>query len=111
MFELSEKAAEAIKKQFLEGKEGGQSIRILMTDGGWKGAQLVLAFDEPREDDHLFTEKGLTFLVEKTLLDRVKPITIDYVEGIMGSGFTLKSGLMKGGGVEPTCEDICAITS
>ncbi len=106
MLELSERASEVIKKQFLEGREGSQSIRILMTDGGWKGPYLVLAFDEPRESDHLFTERGVTFLVEKTLLDRVKPINIDYVEGTLGSGFTLKSALMKGEDVNINCEGI-----
>jgi len=109
MLEVSERASEEIKKQFLEGREGSRSIRILMTDGGWKGPYLVLAFDEPQENDHVFTERGVTFLVEKTLLDRVKPVRVDYVEGVLGSGFTLKSELMKGEGFEITSEDICTI--
>jgi len=111
MLELSERASEEIKKQFLKGREGSQSIRIMMTDGGWKGPYLAMAFDEAREDDHVFTERGVTFLVEKTLLERVKPIRVDYVEGILGSGFTLKSELMKGGSLEITSEDICTICS
>ncbi|HUJ69091.1 MAG TPA: IscA/HesB family protein [Syntrophorhabdales bacterium] len=111
MLELSERASEEIKKQFLKGREGSQSIRIIMTDGGWKGPYLAMAFDEPRENDHVFTERGVTFLVEKTLLERVKPIRVDYVEGILGSGFTLKSELMKGEGLEITGKDICTICS
>ena len=111
MLEVSERASEEIKKQFLEGRVGSQSIRIMMTDGGWKGPYLGLAFDEARENDHVFTKRDVTFLVEKALLDRVKPIRIDYVEGILGSGFTLKSELMKGEGLEITSEDICTICS
>jgi len=42
MFEVSEKALEAIK-QFLKGKKESQSIRVLMTEGGWRGANLVMA--------------------------------------------------------------------
>jgi Fe-S cluster assembly iron-binding protein IscA len=107
MLEVSEKASEVIKKQLLEGREGPQSIRILMTEGGWRGPYLVLAFDEPRENDHVFTERGLTFLIEKTLFDSAKPINIDYVEGALGSGFTLKSELAKGADGGVNCESIC----
>jgi iron-sulfur cluster assembly protein len=95
MFEVSEKALEVIK-QFLTGQEGGQSIRILMTEGGWRGAYLVMAIDEQKENDQVFTEKGVTFLIEKELFDRAKPISIDYVESTLGAGFKLKSELMKG---------------
>ena len=104
MLEVSEKASEVIKKQFLEGREGPQAVRILMTEGGWKGPYLVMAFDEPRENDRILTEKSVTFLIEQSLLDRVKPIKIDYVEGILGSGFTLGSELMKG--VSNKCDGI-----
>jgi|APLow6443716910_1056828.scaffolds.fasta_scaffold336615_1 hypothetical protein len=36
MFEVSEEASEKIR-QFLEGRKGIQSIRILMPEGRWKG--------------------------------------------------------------------------
>ncbi len=107
MLEVSEKASE-VMKQLLERREGPQSIRILMTEGGWKGAYLVMALDEPTENDHVFRERGLTFLVEKTLLDSVKPIKIDYVDGTLGSGFTLRSELTKAVTSPPlTCESLC----
>ncbi len=52
MFEVSEEASEKIK-QFLEGREGLQTIRVLMTDGGWRGPYLVMALDEQKEDDEV----------------------------------------------------------
>jgi Fe-S cluster assembly iron-binding protein IscA len=104
MFEVSEKAAEMIKK-FLEESEGSKFIRILMTEGGWKGPYLVLALDEQKEDDQVLTEKGVTFLIAKTLFDQVKPISIDYVESALGLGYLVKSGLLKDvGGI---CSSIC----
>jgi hypothetical protein len=36
MFEVGEEASEKIK-QFLEGREGLQTIRVLMTEGDWRG--------------------------------------------------------------------------
>jgi iron-sulfur cluster assembly accessory protein len=94
MVEVSEEAIKKIK-QFLEEQEGLQSIRILMTEGGWRGPYLVMELDEPKENDHVFTEGGVTFLVEKTLLDKAKTVKIDYVHSAMGSGYTLKSDLLK----------------
>ena len=108
MFDVSEEASEKIK-QFLEGREGLQSIRILMNEGGWKGPHLVMALDEPKENDEILTERGMTFLVEKALFERVKPISIDYTHSTLGDGYTLKSELMKDmKGVSAGCHDICS---
>jgi iron-sulfur cluster assembly accessory protein len=107
MFELSEEASEKIK-EFLEGREGLQAIRVLMTEGGWRGPYLVMALDEPKEDDEVFTESGVTFVVEKALFERVKPIRIDYTHSTLGSGYTLESDLMKDmKGVSVGCHEIC----
>jgi len=106
MFEVSEEASEKIK-QFLEGREGLQTIRVLMTEGGWRGPYLVMALDEQKEDDEVFTERGVTFLIEKALFERVKPIRIDYTISTLGSGYVLKSALMKGmKGVSAGCHEI-----
>lgn len=95
MFEVSEEASEKIK-QFLEGREGLQTIRVLMTEGGWRGPYLVMALDEKKEDDEVFTDRGVTFVVEKALFERAKPIRIGYTQSTLGSGYTLDSELMKG---------------
>lgn len=106
MFEVSEEASEKIK-QFLQGREGLQAIRVLMTEGGWRGPYLVIALDEKKEEDEVFTARGVTFVVEKALFERVTPIRIDYTHSTLGSGYTLESDLMKGmKGVSVGCHDI-----
>ncbi len=93
MFEVSDKASEAIKG-LLAGKEGPQAIRIVMNEGGCCGGpSLGMALDEPADSDETFTEKNLTFLVNKKLFDEVKPISIDFVESHMGAGFMVRSAL------------------
>jgi iron-sulfur cluster assembly protein len=107
MFEVSEEASERIK-QFLEGREEAQPIRILMTEGGFRGPYLVMALDKQKEDDEVFTDRGVTFLVQKALLERVKPIRIGYTHSTLGSGYTIESELMKGiKGVPVGCHEIC----
>ena len=106
MLEVSEEASEKIK-QFLEGREGLQPVRILMTEGGWKGPYLVMALDHQKEDDEVFTERGVTFVIEKALFERIKPIRIDYTHSTLGPGYPLKSELMKGmKGVSVGCHEI-----
>ena len=107
MFKVTEEALEQIK-HFLEGQEGLQPIRILMTEGGWRGPYLVMALDEQKEDDEIFTERGATFVIEKELFERVKPIRIEYTHSTLGSGYTIKSELMKDlKGVNVGCHEIC----
>ena len=54
-----------------------------------------MALDEPREDDTVFTEDGITYIVNKSLYERVKPIKVDFVDTAMGAGFTISSDLQK----------------
>jgi iron-sulfur cluster assembly protein len=56
---------------------------------------LGLVLDESGDDDTVITEKEITFMVNKDLLERVKPIKIDFVDTPMGSGFHISSGLKK----------------
>ncbi|HEX9910379.1 MAG TPA: hypothetical protein VGA86_05815 [Desulfatiglandales bacterium] len=54
-----------------------------------------MALDEPKDDDEIVKSNGITYLVNKQLLDQVKPITVDFVESGWGSGFSISSGLKK----------------
>lgn len=62
-----------------------------------------MALDEPQTSDQIFESKGLTFLVDKELLQKAKPITVDFIESVRGSGFAISSGMMKGGGCGGSC--------
>jgi Fe-S cluster assembly iron-binding protein IscA len=62
-----------------------------------------MALDEPKEDDEVFKNDGMTYLVNKELLDQVKPINLDFIESAMGSGFSLSSNLQAGGACGSSC--------
>ncbi len=57
-----------------------------------------MALDEPKENDEVMDNNGITYLVEKGLFEQVKPITVDFVDGNMGAGFSIQSSLQAGGG-------------
>lgn len=62
-----------------------------------------MALDESKSDDEIFEDRGITFLIEKTLFERVKPITVDFVTTPRGSGFKLTSNLEEGGACGSSC--------
>ncbi len=62
-----------------------------------------MALDEPQETDFTYTDGGVTFAIEKNLFEEAKPIRVDYVESEQGSGFTLASRLVTGGGCGGSC--------
>jgi len=47
-----------------------------------------MALDEPRENDEIIKDNGISYLIDKELLDQAKPISVDFVESAFGSGFS-----------------------
>jgi iron-sulfur cluster assembly protein len=56
-----------------------------------------MALDEPKDDDEVIKDNGITYLVNKQLLEEIKPIHVDFVDSAFGSGFSITSSLSRGG--------------
>ncbi len=104
MFEVTEKASEMIK-DFLKDKDVIPAIRVMLSQGGWSGPSLGLTLDESRDDDEIFDDRELTFVVEKEFYEQIKPIKVDYVESVMGAGFNISSNMTK---PESSCGSSCS---
>jgi iron-sulfur cluster assembly protein len=63
-----------------------------------------MALDESKAEDEVFEDRGITYLVEKELFEKVKPITVDFITTARGSGFKLTSGLSE----ESACGSSCS---
>ena len=50
-----------------------------------------MALDEPQENDQVFNEKGVNFIINKGLFDEAKPISVEFVQSAMGEGFKVES--------------------
>lgn len=57
-----------------------------------------MALDEPKDNDLTFVDQGITFAIDKKLFMEARPIRVDFVESLDGSGFQLTSNLPSGGG-------------
>jgi iron-sulfur cluster assembly protein len=58
---------------------------------------LGMALDEPKDDDEIIKDNGVTYIVNKQLLEQIKPIHVDFVDSPLGSGFSITSSLSRGG--------------
>ena len=97
MFEVSDKAGEMMT-QYFQDKDEDPYVRIILNEGGWAGPALGMVLDEPRDDDEIVKKNGNTFMISKELLEKVQPISVDYIDSEMGSGYTISSSLSSDGG-------------
>ncbi len=91
---VTESAATEIKK-FIEGEEGlpeTSGLRVRVVPGGCSGFQYSLNVEEQsREGDFIIDEKGVRMFVDMFSAQYLNGVEIDYVTGVMGSGFTFKN--------------------
>jgi len=55
-----------------------------------------MSLDGAKEEDKIFKEDGITFVIDEQLFERVKPVSIDFTTTYRGSGFSITSSLSGG---------------
>ena len=93
MITLTDKGAEKVR-EFLSGQVGSSAtagLRVGVRGGGCSGFQYALAFDEQRDGDAVFEDKGIRLLVDRPSLPYVKGSVIDFVDELQGAGFKVEN--------------------
>jgi iron-sulfur cluster assembly protein len=93
MITLTDKGAEKVR-EFLAGQAAvaeTAGLRVGVRGGGCSGFQYALAFDEQRDDDKVFEDKGIRLLVDRPSLPYVEGSIIDFVDGLTGAGFKVEN--------------------
>ena len=89
---LSDKAADKIRELLSSDPNGGeQALRVAVRGGGCSGFQYALAFDKVKDGDHVFEDRGVSVIVDKTSMQFVFGSEVDYVEGLQGAGFSVNN--------------------
>jgi iron-sulfur cluster assembly protein len=88
---LTESAAGKLKELLSSQPDTGQALRVAVRGGGCSGFQYALALDQPKEDDHVFQDQGVSVLVDKVSMQFVFGSQVDYVEGLQGAGFQVNN--------------------
>jgi len=96
---LTENAASEVKK-FIEaenvGAEGGLRVKVL--PGGCSGFQYGMNIEEaPQANDEVVEAAGLRVFVDMFSAQYLENVQIDYVNSVMGSGFTFNNPNASGG--------------
>lgn len=84
----------AIKDITAEIQDQPTNIRLYVSGFSWSGPSFGLALDEQKEEDLVYEEDGVTFVMEETLYDQFGDIKVDS----MGGGFMVMPANSQGGG-------------
>ena len=91
---VTEAAATEIRK-FMASEDGlpeSSGLRVRVVPGGCSGFQYSLNIEEQsREGDFILDERGVRMFVDMFSAQYLNGVEIDYVSGVMGSGFTFKN--------------------
>ena len=88
---LTDKATEKINELLSAQDASEQALRVAVRGGGCSGFQYALAFDKPRDDDHVFQHNGVSVVVDKVSMQFVFGSEVDYVDGLQGAGFAVNN--------------------
>ena len=85
-------------KEYMDQNNIDSALRVTIMQGGCSGPSLGLALDEPKDNDTIFENNSLKFLIEKGLLETCGSIKVEYIDAGPRSGFGITSANPLGGG-------------
>lgn len=87
-------------EKFIEDQGAAETagLRVAVLPGGCSGFQYGLNIeDQPEEDDEVLEMGGLRVFIDPFSAQYLSGVEIDYVSGMMGSGFTFRNPNATGG--------------
>ena len=96
MLTVTETAAAKLKSLMAQEGTEGQGLRIKVRGGGCSGYEYQLAFDTPREGDHVIEQGGIKVVVDPKSLLFLAGSEIDFQDGLNAAGFAIKNPNSKG---------------
>jgi iron-sulfur cluster assembly protein len=93
MLTITETAIAEVKK-FMEAESAGAEagLRIRVVPGGCSGFSYSMQIeDSPRQGDEIMDQEGLRVFVDMFSKQYLDGVQVDYVNSVMGSGFTFNN--------------------
>lgn len=85
-------AAEAVKDLLAKRNLSGYALRVFVSGGGCSGFQYGMALENNiREQDVQAEFHGVQVVVDEVSIDYLRGATVDYVDGLMGTGFKIEN--------------------
>src|SRR5436853_1025993 len=67
------------------------ALRIFVAGGGCSGLQYGMTLDEEQDGDTIVEQSGIKVLVDEMSLGYINGSQVDYVDSLMGAGFTVNN--------------------
>ena len=99
MIEVTPMAVEKLESILKEQGEAGSLLRVMVSPGPNGGFQYMLGMEkEAKEDDFIVEADTIRVLIDAESAPLIEGAQIDYVEGLMRSGFVISNPNLQGGG-------------
>jgi iron-sulfur cluster assembly protein len=99
MIDITPTAATKVRELLEESGKTSHALRIFVRGMSCSGPAYGMALDnEPREDDSIAEFEGVRILVDPQSAEYVEGAQVDYVDGLMGRGFTVTNPNYAGQG-------------
>ncbi len=89
--EITEAAAKRIETLIAQQQKEGLALRLRIVGGGCSGLSYKMDLDIPREGDWVFERGGAKVVVDRKSFLYLRGTELDYSEGLMASGFSLRN--------------------
>ena len=104
IIEVTALAAEKLSEILKEQGEGDALLRMMVVPGPNGGFQYMLGLEkEPKEDDIVIETNTVQVLVDQESAPLIEGAQIDYIDGLMRSGFVISNPNFQGGGGGCAC--------
>jgi iron-sulfur cluster assembly accessory protein len=84
-------AAEKVRELLKQENDPSLALRIFVAGGGCSGLQYGMTLDEEQEGDTVISHGDFKVLVDEMSLGYITGSEVDYVDSLMGAGFTVNN--------------------
>jgi iron-sulfur cluster assembly accessory protein len=88
---LSASAADKVRALLEQEADAALGLRVFVAGGGCSGLQYGMTLDEGQEGDTVVELSGVRVLVDEMSAQYLSGSEIDYVDSLMGAGFTVNN--------------------
>jgi len=89
---LTPSAVQAVQELLRKRNLEGYALRVFVSGGGCSGFQYGMALEgNVRPEDLSFEFDGVQVVVDEISINYLRGATVDYVDGVMGSGFKIEN--------------------
>ena len=84
-------ASEKVRELLVQENDPSLALRIFVAGGGCSGLQYGMTLDEAQDGDTIISHGDFNVLVDEMSLGYINGSEVDYVDSLMGAGFTVNN--------------------